>query len=506
VVGLDDSRFPSVGGQDPFLLDGERSELSEALTTSPVRRERQYERLWRTLAGLRGGVTLSYSCRDLLDDRELFPAPPLISAFRAASGNREADQCDFLDAGPLQEPVSFAPAAPEGSTDEGAWYLWRLCREGGMRDRRDEVALRFPHLARGLRAGRQRAGETFTAHDGRVPEAGEANDPRNEDGPVVSAHRLQTAGRCPRRYFFQHVLDVEAPDELEYDPDEWLDALELGSLLHEVYHDFVQRMMDEGRAPDPDRDLDAMLEVLEDRLEEEKRDNPPPRSDLEDSVRRDLRTSCYIFLARQEELYRRGRPQFLEAALGMWGGGRGSDLDTGEPITLSLPDGQGVRVRGRLDRVDRIVEGEGEGCRFAVWDYKTGSSSKYEKNGDLFKGGRLVQHALYLHMARECLRRSVRPDAEVALFGYLFAGPRSEGELIEYEPEELADGPVVLERLCRMLGSGAFLPTNESKDCRYCDYDIVCGDCEEAAEQSRRMLENTDNRVLQPFRELRTSE
>ncbi|MEF8787878.1 MAG: hypothetical protein V5A84_02300, partial [Planctomycetota bacterium] len=80
-------------------------------------------------------------------------------------------------------------------------------------------------------------------------------------------------------------------------------------------------------------------------------------------------------------------------------------------------------------------------------------------------------------------------------------------ELIEYEPDELAEGPAVLERLCRLLGSGAFLPTNDDeKDCRYCDYDIVCADCEDAAEQAERMLEEEDNEVLQPFRELRSSE
>ncbi|MEF8788453.1 MAG: PD-(D/E)XK nuclease family protein, partial [Planctomycetota bacterium] len=352
VVGLDDSRFPSAGGQDPFLLDGERSELSDALTTSPVRRERQFQRLWRTLAGLRGRVTLSYSCRDLVDDRELFPAQPLISAYRDASGNRQADQRDFLDAEPLQEPVSFAPDRPEASTDEGAWYMWRLCREGGMRDRRNEVAARFPHLQRGLRAERNRAGESFTAHDGRVPAAGKANDPREEGGPVVSAHRMQTAGKCPRRYFFQRVLDVEPPDELEYDPDEWLDPLEVGSVLHSVYHDFVKDMVDEGRIPDPDRDLDMMLELLEDRLEEVKQENPPPRDDLEDSARRDMERACYIFLARQEELYRRGRPQFLETALGMWGDDTETPLDTEEPVALPLPDGHEILVRGRLDRVD----------------------------------------------------------------------------------------------------------------------------------------------------------
>ena len=94
IVGLDDSRFPGAGSQDPLLLDGERHSISESLPTAASELEEKIDDFYRLLARLRGKVVLSFPGRDVSDDREKFPSPLLLAAYRVVSGNREGTQED----------------------------------------------------------------------------------------------------------------------------------------------------------------------------------------------------------------------------------------------------------------------------------------------------------------------------------------------------------------------------------------------------------------------------
>ena len=61
-----------------------------------------------------------------------------------------------------------------------------------------------------------------------------------------------------------------------------------------------------------------------------------------------------------------------------------------------------------------------------------------------------------------------------------------------------------MQRLTRIAGNGAFLATNTSDDCTFCDYQKICGDFETVAAASGSKLENPTNIILQPYLELRT--
>ena len=124
LVGLDDGRFPGAGLQDPVLLDSERRQLSPELPTAVGQLQERLQRFALLLARLRGNVTLSYSCHDLADDREMFPSPVVLSAFRILSGQREGDQADVLRW--LPPAASFAPDRPDKALAESEWWLWRL--------------------------------------------------------------------------------------------------------------------------------------------------------------------------------------------------------------------------------------------------------------------------------------------------------------------------------------------------------------------------------------------
>jgi RecB family exonuclease len=499
LVGLDDGRFPGTGRQSAVLLDGEREGISSQLPTARGRLARRVEALARLLARLRGKVTLSCSCRDLADDRETFPGAVLLSAFRVLSGERDADQGRMLEL--LPGPASFAPGDDGRCTDLTEWWLWRACVSGGISDPARAVARQFPHLGRGARARQARASRRFTEFDGHVPEAGADLDPAAPGGPVVSASRLETLGRCPLEYFFKYVLGVERPAEYELAPYVWLEPSDRGQLLHGAFRNFMNRLAGSGELPDFERHRATMAEVLEAEIAAYRRSVPPPNEVVFRAERNWLRRTAEIFLREEEIHCRESRPAWFELALGIESEEPGGPLDCAEPVEVRLPNGGKIRVRGRIDRVDRAGESDD---RFSIWDYKTGGTWGYRRD-DPFRGGRHVQNVLYLAMAEAHLRRVHSKKARVELFGYFFPSPRAHGERVSWPAEELRPGLEVVAGLCRLAAAGCFPLTDEpDEDLRFSDdYLAAFGDVAELAYWMRGKLENSTEKTLAPFRELR---
>ena len=499
IVGLDDSRFPGAGTQDPVLLDGERQRVSADLPTAAGRLREKLDRFARLLARLRGTVTLSYSCRSLEDDREMFASPVVLAAHRILSGEREADPARLAEQ--LAPPASFAPAAPERCLDDADWWLWRLCGPATVADRQAIVQVHFPRLHRGLATAEQRTEAALSACGGYVPEAGAEHDPASPRGPVVSASRLETLGACPLRYFFRYILGLARPDETAIDESRWLDPPTFGSLLHEVFCTFIRELRRDDRLPELARDRERLHEILDAHVEKYLAACPPPSRLVFLRQRRELERTAETFLAEEEAFCQTSQPLFCEAAIGLPSDADGTPIDTPEPVPLALPNGTTIRVRGRIDRIDRV----GEACQaaFAVWDYKTGGTSRFQR-GDPFRQGRVVQNVLSLRLSEAQLKAALSSDARVERFGYFFPGVRAHGERIAWTPEELAGGGNVLARLCAIAAGGCFLPTNDATDCTYCDYAAICGDVEALAAASEAVLGDLGIEAVEPFRELRS--
>jgi len=74
VLGLDQAKFPEALLQDPVILDGEREKVSSKLPLAKDLLEESIYCMAKMLCSLKGMLVLSYSCRDLREDRDLFPA------------------------------------------------------------------------------------------------------------------------------------------------------------------------------------------------------------------------------------------------------------------------------------------------------------------------------------------------------------------------------------------------------------------------------------------------
>ena len=465
IVGLDDTRFPGAGLQDPLLLDAERTRLSERLPTAGARLARKEERFAQLAARLRGRLTLCYSCRDLADDRDKFPAPSVLSAWRIVSGEREGDQAGL--AGWLPPPASFAPDDPGRCIDPTEWWLWRLCGRAAPVDAHGVVTENFPHLGRGFQARAARAGDLFTEYDGYVPEAGGACDPCAPDGPVLSAYRLEALAKCPMEYFFRYVLGIEPPEEYAVSPEVWLEPQERGELLHDVFRDFMGWLCAKGMLPELARDAALLEEVLAQKIDWWKRAKPPLNLDTFEREVRELRLAARIFLTEEEAFCPGSRPVFLEASIGMPPEGQGSPLDSPDPVEITLPDGSVIRARGRIDRVDEVMLIGGPRA-FDIWDYKTGSDWGFDQD-DPLRGGRRLQHVIYLELARARLDY-LYPGSMVMGCGYFFPGERVHGERYYWTAEQLEAGLEHLALLRRMLATGCFPFTDVPGDVGLSDY------------------------------------
>jgi ATP-dependent helicase/nuclease subunit B len=367
------------------------------------------------------------------------------------------------------------------------------------------VYSQFPHLAHGRRALAQRASTAFTAFDGDVPQAGAYLDPTSEAGMVLSASRLQTLAACPRRFFFQYGLGIEPPDELAIDPERWLDALAFGSLLHELFDQFLRELASEKRGPDFKRDSNQLKYLLELLVARYKEKYPPPSDSAFERDCSRLEQTAEIFLRQEAQFCAETQctPMFFEASLGMQPIGPGSRLDSLDPVPIELNSGKVIRVRGRIDRVDEL--GIPAAQTFGIWDYKTGSDWGYSQ-GDPFDQGRKIQPYLYVTIVAHRLRQQIGPQAQVAHFGFFFPGTRAAGQRFQWTPDQLQGGAEIVEHLCDLLRSGTFVATNNSDDCKWCDYRAVCGDVELVAAQTQSKLADVKNRNLRPFVHLRPIE
>jgi ATP-dependent helicase/nuclease subunit B len=497
ILGLDDSRFPQRGGQDPLLLDWERQKLSADLPIAAESNSKSVARFFALIERLSGEVVCSYAVTSMSNDREQYLSSTLLDLYRQHTGKNSATLQDFeLHTG---QPNTFCQSDDQRFLSADDWWMATLLNEPDQELRHELLEKGFDHHAAQQRAAEHRDLPSFSEFDGQVPAAA-ALAPTDTGARAISSTRLETFGTCPRKYFFRYGLGIYPPDELIVDQQTWLDALVYGRLLHTLFEEFLQPFAAKQKTPKLVRDLPKLLKLLEQTLADYRRDFPIPNQDAYERQRKQLEKTCAIFLREEEKFCQANGaiPWILEASIGL-GDEPVSQVDLSEPVELKLGDGRSLRVSGRIDRIDCDPK---DGNLFSIWDYKSGSDYGYNQ-ADPFQQGRKLQPFLYVGMLRHRLRKVVGKQAAVGYFGYFFPSPRMNGKRIQWTGQQLASGDQILTQICDLLSSGVFLATNHANDCNYCEYQEICGDPNEIAENSQMKLDHPRNRSLDPFRQLR---
>jgi RecB family exonuclease len=485
VVGLDANSFPGNLRQDPVLLDSERERIARTLPLGISRLKEKLLNMSAALASRRGELVLSYQSFDVVDNRELFPAPLLLQFYRRLNNAPYLDYSDFLNT--LGDPVGYCSDDGTNPLDEMEWWLCKN-RSGELSDRA-VVGSCYTGINNGQKAIKARQQAEPTEYDGAL------HGKHLLSSKVFSCSQIEYLASCPFAYFLKYVLRVRPPEEIIFDPSRWLDPLTRGILLHTIFCDFMRQVKDQGELLDVVRQQNLIHRLAKELIDIYKRKMPPPSELVFQSEVDEILDCCTIFLV--TEAHRDSVPLFFEVPFGL-GAEEVAKAGCGlaEPISVDLGQGRSFLFRGKIDRIDQLEQGI-----YCVWDYKTGSARDYGEQL-YFNQGRQIQHALYAIAAEEILKK-VLPDTSpmVKYAGYLFPSIRGEGKQVVRPAGKQKMLVGLLNTLLEILENGTFVASHEGLKCRYCDYQLVCGK-ETAVLRAKEMFANTSAHQLDPWRRL----
>jgi len=448
VLGLDADHLPGSTRQDPVLPDEDRRSLgADVATSGDLVRERAHA-VAALLARLRGEVTLSYGAWDAAAARSVGPSPVMLQAFRVRA---RSDMPTFQNLHAHLDAVA-CPIPRSGAQPLDADDVWMtLLADGGVfRPGLEAVRAAFPTLRQGLRAERDRREGIPGPFHGLVGPRPDLLDPRLNDDVVLSATRLEDLGSCPLRYLHSTVLRLRPPDDPELDPDRWLNPLQRGSLLHAVYERSLSSARRLGIVEAEPSFEDLALELLDALAEEATVEIPAPGDGVRlrelNALREDVRS--FVRMIREHG----ARWSRLEMRFG---------VGQADAIRIPVPGGA-VGLRGAIDRVDEDFEG------VHVVDYKTGAPRDYDVGTGVFHGGRRLQHAIYAEAAERIMKR------EVATGAFHFPTRRGQNLVVTFPRDSFRGLSELLGLMLDAVREGAFLPTDDPGDCRYCDFAAIC--------------------------------
>jgi hypothetical protein len=459
VCGAHEGGFPPGPGADALIEDRVWSRLRDQfpyVEDADLRSRRAGGAAHRAVASA-GGGELTW-CAPLYEPggtREYYPAPMMVDAARrhdasvtTASELRRRGGAPWLRRG--ASPLAMQLVGPP--LDAAELHL------------RDAIALRKEHRALGERHALwkpvqmtlARRSDRFTEWDGNV--AALHDDAWLQLQSAVSPTSLEHYSACGFRYLCKTLLHLNVVDEPE--GRETMEASERGTLIHGVLDAFFKEQQAIGRPAVNEAwtaaDAGRLLEIADAALDDAQRRGIAGLAIYASHERRAIRADLAMFLE-EDTAFRRETgavPSAFEAMI---------------PETEIA----GVRLRGKVDRIDRTPDGR---CAWVI-DYKSGSLWGFDeiKPADPFAGGKKLQLPVYLAAAG---------DATETQALYWFMTQKGGFARIAYAPtpESQTAFSRTLEAIVSGVRAGAFPAVPGEADefyggftnCKYCDYNRIC--------------------------------
>jgi ATP-dependent helicase/nuclease subunit B len=464
VVGAAEGLLPARSADDPLLPERVRELTDGALPTVAERSARQHRHVLAALAAAPAGSrTMSFPRGDLRRGGERQPSRWLLESLRALSGRSglQPSQWREIEKHLVASTSYTGSVTTTGEPAHAQEWRQRAAVEETL-DEEADVALR---RARALRRGRQSS--EFTEYDG---DLGGEDLPVPTDAEGLSPTALEDWVKCPHAYFLRRLLGVapvEEPDEVVQ-----ISALERGNVLHAVWERLVSGALDEGWAPGPGQ---AWPESARERLAvlaEEEFAKAEARGItgfplLWEQDRRVLLRDLEEWLVKDDE--RRAR---LDEAVPI-GAEHAFGNGAAPPVCLDLGDGRTLRLRGRIDRLDRRRDGG-----LVVTDYKTGKAEPYRGKvtpEEPTDHGQRLQLPVYALAAREAFGEAATP----VRVEYWFTSLRGGFERVGFDASDdvLDTTRGVLRTVVDGISGGWFLARppddtgNRAYACPWCDVD-----------------------------------
>ena len=481
LVGLAEKAFPRRGRRHPFFTDAERTDLRQSgVDLADTGHAAQEEMLLFYLAATRAerSLTLSYPSLDESGRPQL--ASHYVDEVRGlfAGGNGESGAgAEAVGVRDLDLPLEKARSRRELLAGT-MFALWGP----GANPRRDRDLAVLDGLAHdgpavetalaGLAAEWEREhGKAFGPFDGTLgaPDILETLCERFPGQSSMSPHRLERFGGCPFAFLAADLLGLEPREE----PSPELAPMDLGRITHGLLERFfraVQAHPDlDGRITEDTREaalalLDETADAYFARLEAGGRVRSPALWSVQ---RRHILRDVGRLLEWHAANLASWRVAETERAFG-------TGEDRTPPVTVPTDHGP-LRLRGRIDRVDRGPDGRG----YQVVDYKSSASAP---GPQAMQQGTSFQLPVYLEAA-EALFGPAGADALARAFFLPVRDPAFRATLstkaTKKHPEGTA-GPardraaVYVRRFVEAMRKGCF-PVYPRVGCPdHCDFKAIC--------------------------------
>ncbi len=303
---------------------------------------------------------------------------------------------------------------------------------------------------------------------------------------VYSISQLETYAKCPFKYFIERTLKIEHVEE----PDEEIDSLLMGNIIHRILFQFYSRVKD--------RDIvikdcgDDVFDSLKKELFEIA-ENVFLSYNFDAQINFIQCEKIFGFTGKAEDsiLYRfleyeRNKkddfiPSFFEVGFGIK-----SNFELDQNLSSDEPGGIGdIFIRGKVDRID-VDEDKNQ---IGIVDYKLGGSKPSLND---IKDGLSLQLPVYLKIIKDLLIE--RYDKEylpvfMSIYSLVYNNKKFGKQFVSLSRKKDANFEELVDELIKITGNhiknyvekiskGIFnlsqLEDRENKVCRFCNFKSVC--------------------------------
>jgi ATP-dependent helicase/DNAse subunit B len=461
ILSLSEGMFPAPPPQDRLLLDSERRYLIAEGAQLGLREEKaDDDGVFYELINLASeSLTLS---RPYTADGALLAESHLWRATTALFDDLIVERLPLGAAvAPAEvataEQAALAVTAAPGTPETDALYAW-------LREHHTDLWARIAS-ARAVERMRMGMGDAFARHDGRLLDTALiAAVAALIVGRTWSASQLNELGTCAYRFFAHRLLRLEAIRR----PEEGMDVLQRGSLLHEILEAVYERLRRD-QAPIHADQIEAALALVEREADRLLADAPARHGFRAPATwAQEKQTLKRLVAALIQADFGENSP--LDRAFGA--GRRVVRVEQAFDADLPLLQTGTLRVRGVIDRIDQV------NGQHVVIDYKSGSTPISLQQ---LRRGRNVQMGVYLLAAEIALGLAVDGGAfwhlpDRRLSGTIF--PHDADERGDDARQALDGAKARLSRVIAAAARGDFTAEpngRESGQCaRSCDYAQLC--------------------------------
>ncbi|WP_222429927.1 PD-(D/E)XK nuclease family protein [Paenibacillus cremeus] len=476
ILGMGEKNWKVSARQDPVLLDEERARIHPALITGIGRVGRTLEQRSRRLGMIHGTCFFSFCSYDPTEGYEQVSAYELLQVYRMKTGQPSTDFETMLKQ--LANGARYAGIGSRLAMDSADVWMSALLSSGSqIKDGSEAVYAHYLHISDGVIAAGARKGTSLSPYDGILdPSAYPVEKPEAGFNLAFSASKLEMYARCPLQYYYHDILGVRKNDTAVLDRSKWLNALQRGSLMHDIFNKYLTEMKEQRRsAAEPlTHDGSRLKELTEQVIQHFREQIPEPSEHIFrkecDSIRKDV-SSFYVNEQRRSTI-----PAYMELQL---------HESEESPMLLELSDELTLPIRGFVDRVDAVRP-----HHYKIFDYKTGSPRRYKQN-ECFSGGKQLQLSLYGLAVEQWMRQTgFDPEAKVIESSYYFPTEKGMGEEVGRPQDRRKELTSLVVAMLDAMKQGLYPPTKDPKNCTWCDYKDVC---DSHAEQFKAKREQPDN-------------